>query len=99
LTHCRLNGGGGGGGDDDDDDDDDDVPWEKGERISRGLNVSDGTELLIHFSSLNFVRKSLIGDFKDERRKSFFSVAFQRTSAPVVVPTNAIKNRHPSRPH
>jgi len=36
LTHCRLNGG-------DDDDDDDDVPSEKGERISRGLIVSDGT--------------------------------------------------------
>jgi hypothetical protein len=94
LTHCRLN-----DGDDDDDDDEDDVPLEKGERISRGLNVSDGTLLLILFSTRNFVRKSLIGDFKDERRKNFFSVAFQPTFALVVVPTNAIKNRHPSRPH
>jgi hypothetical protein len=41
LTHCRLNDGD--GGDRDDDDDDDDVSLEKGERISRGLNVSDGT--------------------------------------------------------
>jgi len=38
VTHCRLNGGGVG----DDDDNDDHVPSEKGERISRGLIVSDG---------------------------------------------------------
>jgi hypothetical protein len=48
-------------------------------------------QLLILFSTHNFVRRSLIGDFKNERRKNFVSVAFQRTFALEVIPTNAIK--------